>query len=89
MTKFRFDDELSERNHAILSMYQEDPNISKIARTFGISLTRVKQVLDRAGVRKTKEESSAGQYHGYTARYRDGSFSGATYDLRDTSRPPR
>jgi hypothetical protein len=84
MTKFKFDDELSERNHVILSMYEEDPNISKIARTFGISLTRVKQVLDRAGVRMTKEEGSAGQYHGYTTRYRDGSSSGgATYDLRD------
>jgi hypothetical protein len=59
----QFDPEMTERNQLILYMYSEDPNISKIARTFGVSLTRVKQVLDRAGVRKTKQEGSQGQYH--------------------------
>lgn len=64
----KFDPEMTERNQTILRMYEEDPNIAKIARTYGVSLTRVKQVLDRYGVRKTREEGSAGQYHGYSAR---------------------
>lgn len=58
-----------DRNDAILSMYAQNPNISLIARTFGITLTRVKQVLDKAGVRATKERESAGQYHG--GRFRE------------------
>ncbi|HVI76812.1 MAG TPA: hypothetical protein VM715_01345 [Candidatus Acidoferrum sp.] len=64
--RFEWTSEETARNQTIIKMYTEDPNISKIARTFGISLTRVKQVLDKHGMRKTRHEGSAGQYHSKT-----------------------
>src|SRR6266487_5061805 len=40
-------EELVDRNAAIVAMYQEEQNITKIARVFGIHKVRVKQILDK------------------------------------------
>lgn len=50
-----------QRNDMIIREYTKGSTIANLARGYSVGTTRIKQVLDAAGVRRTKEPGSYGQ----------------------------
>ena len=76
------DEEKVKRNQLIVSLYEEGMGISKLAKTFNVSETIVRQQLDKAGVRMTKQAGSGGQYNPRRWKQSSDRFHGRRADPR-------
>ena len=60
MTKYYGTMEKKDRNDAILRRYVEEfDSIRTLADDYGVTPLRIRQILDKAGVRRTKQDKGA------------------------------